>query len=162
MWVVKAKGETYYVNHVECTVPWSTKETSDNPHTKGSIKLKKCLVTIDDDNCAVITQLKPEDEERLSDKKTYTRFITSKGSTLRDLLASLNIEHGPIKIIGGGCSTTWFITEVSDDDASVLLLSWPNITTIRSLKANEDYYKWYDKDSTYYDEEVEEEEFYDD
>lgn len=42
MWVVKCKGETYYVNHVEVSpgIGFSTKETPDNPHTKGSIKLK--------------------------------------------------------------------------------------------------------------------------
>jgi hypothetical protein len=40
MWVLKAKGNTYYVKHVESIVGWSTKETPDNPHTKGSIKFK--------------------------------------------------------------------------------------------------------------------------
>lgn len=42
MWVVKAKGETYYVDHVDVDagVGFSTKETPDNPHTKGSIKFK--------------------------------------------------------------------------------------------------------------------------
>lgn len=42
MWVVKCKGETYYVNHVDVSpgIGFSTKETPDNPHTKGSIKLK--------------------------------------------------------------------------------------------------------------------------
>ena len=42
MWVIKAKGETYYVHHVEVEegVGFSTKETPDNPHTKGSIKFK--------------------------------------------------------------------------------------------------------------------------
>lgn len=54
MWVVKAKGETYYVNHVTATAPWSTKETPDNPHTKGAIKFKRVDVVIDDENCAEI------------------------------------------------------------------------------------------------------------
>ena len=42
MWVIKAKGETYYVNHVDMDagVGFSTKETPDNPSTKGSIKFK--------------------------------------------------------------------------------------------------------------------------
>ena len=40
MWVLKIKGETYYVNHVECNVSWSTKETPNNDKTKGSIKIK--------------------------------------------------------------------------------------------------------------------------
>ena len=42
MWVVKHKGQTYYVHHmtVEPNVGFSTKETPDNPHTKGSLKIK--------------------------------------------------------------------------------------------------------------------------
>lgn len=58
MWCLKTKGQTYYVDHVDCNVPWSTKETSDNPHTKGSIKIKHCRIIIDDDNCATIDQIK--------------------------------------------------------------------------------------------------------
>lgn len=42
MWTIKHKGNTYYVNHldVEPGVGFSTKETPDNPHTKGSLKIK--------------------------------------------------------------------------------------------------------------------------
>lgn len=42
MWVIKHKGETYYVNHVDVDegVGFSTKETPTNPHTKGSLKIK--------------------------------------------------------------------------------------------------------------------------
>lgn len=42
MWVIKTKGETHYVHHidVEPGVGFSTKETPENPHTKGSIKFK--------------------------------------------------------------------------------------------------------------------------
>jgi hypothetical protein len=45
MWVIKAKGETYYVDHVdmESGVGFTTKETPDNPSTKGSIKFKAKL-----------------------------------------------------------------------------------------------------------------------
>lgn len=45
-WVVKAKGETFYVKHVTSTAPWSTKETPDNPHTKGSLKFKDVDVDV--------------------------------------------------------------------------------------------------------------------
>ena len=55
MWILKMKGETYYVHHVTSLAPWSTKETPDNPHTKGAIKLKNVDVVIDDDGCAEIT-----------------------------------------------------------------------------------------------------------
>lgn len=42
MWVVKVKGQTYYVNHIDVDsgIGFSTKETPDNPHTKGSLKFK--------------------------------------------------------------------------------------------------------------------------
>ena len=48
MWVIKHKGVTYYVNHVDVDsgVGFSTKETPDNPHTKGSIKFKGKLSII--------------------------------------------------------------------------------------------------------------------
>jgi len=41
MWVFKIKGETYYVHRAEFNhVSFQTKETPDNPSTKGSLKLK--------------------------------------------------------------------------------------------------------------------------
>jgi hypothetical protein len=42
MWVIKVKGNTYYVDHVdvEPSVGFSTKETPSNSHTKGSLKFK--------------------------------------------------------------------------------------------------------------------------
>lgn len=45
MWVVKSKGQTHYVHHVDVDkgVGFSTKETPDNPSTKGSIKFKGIL-----------------------------------------------------------------------------------------------------------------------
>lgn len=49
MWVLKIKGQTYYVKHVEFNnVSFSTKETPDNEHTKGSLKFKKVNVSIND------------------------------------------------------------------------------------------------------------------
>lgn len=45
MWTLKHKGNTYYVNHVVVNpgVGFTTKETPDNEHTKGSIKFKAGL-----------------------------------------------------------------------------------------------------------------------
>lgn len=40
MWIVKHKGKTHYVDHLDSNVGFSTKETPDNPHTKGSLKFK--------------------------------------------------------------------------------------------------------------------------
>lgn len=54
MWVIKAKGQTFYVDHVTCNIGWSTKETPDNPHTKGAIKIKNCYLSINESNEALI------------------------------------------------------------------------------------------------------------
>lgn len=45
MWVVKCRGDTYYVDHLDVSpgIGFSTKETPNNPHTKGSLKFKGCL-----------------------------------------------------------------------------------------------------------------------
>jgi hypothetical protein len=60
MWVIKAKGETHYVDHVdvEAGVGFSTKETPDNPSTKGSIKFKAKL-KIEKINNRVIATIYP-------------------------------------------------------------------------------------------------------
>ena len=58
MWIVKAKGKTYYVEHVDCEKGWSTKETPNNPSTKGAIKIKNCILSIEND-CAKITDVPP-------------------------------------------------------------------------------------------------------
>jgi len=55
--VLKAKGETYYVTHVTSNAPWSTKETPDNSHTKGSLKFKRVNVIIHEDNSAEIFEV---------------------------------------------------------------------------------------------------------
>jgi hypothetical protein len=51
MWVIKCKGETYYVNHVDVEpgVGFSTKETPEGK-TKGSIKFKAQLIIEEKEN----------------------------------------------------------------------------------------------------------------
>ena len=39
-WIFKVDGQTHYVHHGVFEVGFSTKETPDNPHTKGSLKTK--------------------------------------------------------------------------------------------------------------------------
>jgi hypothetical protein len=142
MWVVKARGETYYVHHVDCSVPWSTKETPDNVHTKGAIKIKNCLLTIDDDNCAAIRAATAEDHANYTKSQTV-RVITEYGSKLRDAIAGM--AHGAVKLAGGGCGTTWYITDIPS--MKHLLMLQIQIPSIRVLKPNEDYYKSYDRSS---------------
>lgn len=53
MWIIKYKGKTHYVNHLESSVGFSTKETPDNPHTKGSLKFRGKLELNTIDNLTI-------------------------------------------------------------------------------------------------------------
>ena len=50
MWVVKCKGETYYVDHLDSKVGFSTKETPGSEHTKGSLQFKGSLSLYKENN----------------------------------------------------------------------------------------------------------------
>jgi len=39
-WIIKTKGRTYYIWHFDSQKPFSTKETPDNPSTKGSFSFR--------------------------------------------------------------------------------------------------------------------------
>ena len=162
MWVIKFRGETYYVNHVDCSVPWSTKETPDNNHTKGSIKVKNCLVVIDDSNTAIITPLTEENKKTLESKKKFTRIITSYGAKLKAAIDDLGLETGYIKKAGGGCSTLWFITELYNYDEFFQLKFAMTGTDLRVLKENEDYFKAYGSSTDEQEYIDDEEDLYDD
>lgn len=60
MWVIKCRGDTHYVHHVDVSpgVGFSTKETPDNPHTKGSVKIKGYLTLEDDGENKIIAKIK--------------------------------------------------------------------------------------------------------
>lgn len=44
-WVIKVKGQTFYVHHFEVDpgIGFSSKETPESPHTKASLLFKGCL-----------------------------------------------------------------------------------------------------------------------
>lgn len=64
MWIIKCKGTTHYIHHLTAECPWSTKETPDNPATKGSIKFKDCRIIIDENLEATITTWRQEQEQK--------------------------------------------------------------------------------------------------
>ena len=149
MWVLKFHGETLYVNHVDCNIPWSTKETPDNSHTKGSIKVKEVLLQIDDDNCATLSKLTFVDKIRLRNQKLgITRIIVKEGNDywkFKEALKQYKIKHGPIKGIGGACSSTFFIADILEKSQFTMLgLAMSVCPSFRILKPNEGYYKYYD------------------
>ena len=55
MWVLKTKGQTFYIHHLDANAPWSTRENPDHPSTKGSLRFRNAYLTINDDGTAVIT-----------------------------------------------------------------------------------------------------------
>ena len=147
MWVLKTHGESFYVNHVHCKLPWDTKETPDNPATKGSIKIKESLLKIDDENNATISELTDHDKVRLHNaKKGITRVTISGwgGNKLRELLKDKKIKHGPIKSIGGACTTTYYVTDIHNASDVTYLALMLSDTDFRKLMPNEGYYRMYD------------------
>lgn len=154
MWIVMAKGNTYYVEHVDANLPWTTKETPDNVRTKGAIKFKDCLVTIGEDNCASIVELTRADAARLRNQELgIVRVLTRWSERLREALKAQDVRHGPIKAMGGGCGSTFYVTDLLDREeatAFLLAVSGPQ-NDIRVLKPNEPFYKAYD-DPEYLDE----------
>jgi hypothetical protein len=143
MWVVKTHGETFYVEHVDAAIPWSTKETPDNPSTKGSLKFKECLLVINDDNEASINVLTDHDKIRLKNRaKGITRIITLRYHELTKCLKDNGIKHGPVKSFGGACTRTWYVVDILDK-SHLTMLSLV-VQDYRVLAENEFYYKAYD------------------
>ena len=144
MWVLKFHGETYYVNHVECNVPWSTKETPDNSHTKGSIKVKEVLIAIDENNEAKVTNLTIFDKIRLRNQKLgITRIMFEPGTDIHRALQNNEVKHSPFKTISGACSTTFVICDIlNKEDMTFFGLKYAG--QFRILMPNEGYYLAYD------------------
>lgn len=144
MWVLKTHGETFYVDHVDANMPWSTKETPDNSHTKGSLKFKEALLTIDEDNCATLTELTIYDKFRLRNQKLgITRIIFKWGTPMHKALSANEFKHTPFKNIVGDCTSTFVICDLKrKEEATFAALKYPG--SFRILAANETYYRAYD------------------
>lgn len=144
MWVLKFHGETYYVNHVECNVPWSTKETIDNPHTKGSIKVKEVLIAIDENNEAKLTNLTIFDKIRLRNQKLgITRVMFRPNCQFHKALQKNEYKHSPFKNILGRCATGFVICDLLDKrELTFATLKYGE--EFRALMPNESYYQEYD------------------
>lgn len=145
-----AKGQTFYVDHVEANLPWTTKETPDNVRTKGAIKFKDCLVIIGDDNCAVIRVLTLADEVRLHNQELgITRIQLYHREKWQEMLDRLGIRHGPIKRFSGGCGSAYHVTDIlSKEDMVMLSLGVDQTNMYRILVPNEALYKLYDDPSS--------------
>jgi hypothetical protein len=52
-WVLKTRGKSFYIDHIDATVPWSTRELDAGP-TKGMLRFRKCKVAISKDRIATL------------------------------------------------------------------------------------------------------------
>ena len=144
MWVLKFHGETLYVKHVDCRIPWSTKETPDNNHTKGSIKVKDCLLQINDDNEATLSELTFVDKIRLRNQKLgITRIMFRPDSEIHKALLSNEFKHAPLKTVRGACASTFVICDMLVK--SEVTFATLKYDSFRVLQPNEAYYQEYDK-----------------
>lgn len=162
MWVLKTHGETFYVNHVEADMPWSTKETPDNNHTKGSIKFKEVLLQIDADNCARLSKLSVINKIRLRNQKLgITRIMFRPGTSLVRALKEGEFKHSPFKNIEGACTTSFVICDIlKKEEMTLLALKYAN--QFRILMPNEGYYQAYDSKEKWIEEIYEDDDYEDD
>lgn len=153
MWIIKTHGITFYVNHVIANIPFSTKETPNNSHTKGSIKFAKCKLSFDEDNNAYLDPLGLLDLN-LSHPKETTRIIARDSGTFHEALEAGEFKHSEFKFIEGSCSTEFVICDLLDkDEALIAAIKYAN--QFRILSPNERYYIAYETGKglySYYDE----------
>ena len=146
MWVIKTHGESFYVNHVTSQLNWSTKETPDNERTKGSIKFKECLLTIDPDNCATISNLTVFDKVRLRNQRLGITRIMFSSLSFEKYLKDNNIKHTPFKRVHGACSTAYTVCDLINPK-QLLFLQVAMPGQFRVLMPNEPQYQAYDDKS---------------
>jgi hypothetical protein len=144
MWVLKFHGETLYVNHVDAQLPWTTKETPDNEHTKGSLKFKNALLRVDENNDATLTELTLIDKYRLRNQKLgITRVMFSPGNDFHKALQKNEYKHSPFKTIRGACASSFIICDLLNK-ADVTLAGLKYTNKFRIVKPNEGYFTDYD------------------
>ena len=141
MWVLKFHGETYYVNHVDAQLHWSTKETPDNSHTKGSLKFKNALVVINEHNEATISELTLVDRIRLRNQRLGIHRIMFWDNSFEKAMGQY--KHSPFKRIYGACGTSYTVCDIlRPEDMTMLALTHPG--KYRVLMPNEPQYQAYD------------------
>ena len=146
MWVVKTHGESFYVNHVTSQLHWTTKETPDNERTKGSIKFKECLLTIDPENNATISNLTLFDKVRLRNQRLGITRIMFTSLQFEKHLKEKGIKHTPFKRVHGACSTAYTVCDlVNPKQLLFLQIECPGL--FRVLMPNESQYQAYDDKS---------------
>ena len=129
---------------VTADIPWSTKETPGNEKTKGSIKFKKCKLTIDtSDNTATISSLGITDAWLKHPKRQAARIIFPAYGSMHRALQAKEFEHSKIKEVQGSCGSSWAICDLLEEhELTMASLKYAN--KFRILAPNESYYLDYD------------------
>ncbi len=130
-WVVKCKGESWYVAHVTCEVPWSTKETPTNHHTQGAIKMRNVYVQITDENEAIIQSITPELKQHVKlkqERKIKIGWQNTWHAQVTPYLTHVHYENLR-SVETGGCSADWWVCEIysEDDWAQINLTLYPRV-----------------------------------
>lgn len=164
MWVLKTHGKTYYVNHVDCQIPWTTKETPDNSHTKGSIKIKNCKLVITSDNCAILTSATPEEIKNHNKPEVLRIEIREYWKpNLIAALTELEVKYDEFKTLTGSCGNNFSLTQIYDSQVfSLLVLKLTQIngyaSGFRQLQENDPHYIWWDNPSQHPEDEDDDDE----
>jgi hypothetical protein len=58
-WIIKCKGKTFYMNHVDFDCVGTTRETPEHPSTKGSMRFRQCSLELRADGSASIKKRQP-------------------------------------------------------------------------------------------------------
>lgn len=61
MWVIKSKGQTYYIHHLDSEIGFSTKETPESS-TKGSLKFRG-MISIHKFGDQIIATIEPKKDD---------------------------------------------------------------------------------------------------
>jgi hypothetical protein len=136
-----------YVNHVDCQCSWSTKETSSNSHTKGSIKVKNAILTINDSNEATLRPGTAEDKlriKRLALGWVRVGWTQHHNVSVQAYLQDSEIGHSPVKRITGTCGRVYYVCDIHNQESAIAmeLSLWGQM---RKLMPNEPLYHSYDK-----------------
>lgn len=149
MWVIKAKGSSYYVNHVTCDAPWSTKETPTNAHTKGAIKVKQVLLKINSELDAHISVMSDHDRDKLEtltqpDPGCRITWLNHDHVEISNYIRAQKIKHEPFRLIHGSCGSQWKVTHLKHE-ADVTSLDLALYGKFRKLLPTEYLSLSYDK-----------------
>lgn len=70
-WTIKAKGQSWYVHHVDFSCTGTTRETPDHPSTKGAIRFRKVSLIFDQSGVVTVTDKYRHDDTTLPQLAGY-------------------------------------------------------------------------------------------